>query len=123
MRSTTRKSSGETPSLIDGSQKLIPAYQSLSENPAHVRLPASYERARQAVEPLAAFVTLYQGQTKVFESPALQSRQCGMPGPSAPDALHSGINICRLENTIARSRWSPASQKAAFWRAPVQLAP
>jgi len=83
----------------------------------------AYQRTADVAHPLVAFVTFYRGQTKAFETPPLQvteslnNRLKTMPLKFnfALQKLPPGEYLCQV--TVI----DPASEKAAFWQAPVML--
>ncbi len=118
---TTKDALAADPLIVSG-QKLIPSVTrvfSRSRN-LYVFLQA-YERGAATIDPLAATVGFYQNGSKVFEAPislvtdGLDPRSKAVPvWLSLPlDALPAGRYDMQV--TVAR----PASQKVAFWRAPI----
>jgi hypothetical protein len=83
----------------------------------------AYGAAAVNGQPLIAFVTLYQGQTKTFETPPL----------AVTDRLKNTVQTVPLEfnvslNKLPPGRYDcqvsvldPTGQKAAFWQAPVMV--
>ncbi len=85
----------------------------------------AYEPAAAAVQPLVAFVTFYRGQTKAFETAAAAGDR-GHEQPAQdraaalqPGAVETAARPVRCQVTVL----DPATQKAAFWQAPVMLVP
>ena len=78
-----------------------------------------------AAQPLVAFVTLYSGQAKAFETPPVAATEGPDPRSKAVsfrfsfplDQLPIGEYNCQV--TVL----DPTSQKVAFWQAPVVLIP
>jgi VWFA-related protein len=113
------------PLVYDG-QKLIPSVTRVFSKgkDLHVFLQA-YERAATTTQPLVAFVSLYQGETKVFETAprgfteALAPRSKALPirFTFPLDGVPTGRYDCQV--TVL----DPTGQKAAFWRAPIVLIP
>ncbi len=113
------------PLLVDG-HKLIPSVTRVfsKSKDMYVYFQA-YEPGVDTVDPLLAFVTFYQGQSKAFEtaplgmSEALTSRLKTVPFRfSFPLAkLPPGEYLCQV--TVL----DPKGGKAAFWQAPVLLVP
>jgi VWFA-related protein len=113
------------PLVYDG-QRLIPSVTRVfsKQRDLYVFLQA-YERGATTTEPLVAFVTFYKGDAKALETAplpvvdGLDARSKAVPLRfSVPlEGLETGRYDCQV--TVL----DPASQKAAFWRAPVVLVP
>lgn len=112
--------------LVQNGQKLIPSVTrvfSRSRN-MYVYLQA-YEQGAPSVQPLIAYVSFYQTHTKAFETQpmeipeGLNNRLKTMPLSFSVDLsqLHPGQYDCQV--TVL----DPNAQRAAFWRAPVVIAP
>jgi len=112
--------------LIQNGQKLIPSVTRVfsRSRDMYVYLQA-YERGQATMQPLVAFVTFYRGQTKAFETPPLpvtersnnRLKTAPLRFSLALDKLPAGRYECQV--TVL----DPASQKAAFWQAPIMLIP
>ena len=112
--------------LVQDGQKLIPSVTRVFSKgrDMYVYLQA-YQQEAPAANPLVAFVTFYRGQTKAFETPplevkeALNNRLKTMPlkFSLSLNKLPAGQYNCQI--TIL----DPATQKAAFWQAPILLIP
>jgi VWFA-related protein len=112
--------------LIQDGQKLIPSVTRVfsKSRDMYVYLQA-YERGVTAIQPLVAFVTFYQGQTKAFETPPLavtegldpKSKALPLRFSLALNKLRPGRYDCQV------SVVDPNGRKAAFWQAPVLLVP
>ncbi len=112
--------------LVQDGQKLIPSVTRVfsKARPVWVYLQA-YEQGEQQVEPLLAFVSLYNGASKVFETPATAaSRVANEELKTVPLNLQlsfadvpPGRYDCQL--TIL----NPGNQKATFWRTSIALVP
>jgi VWFA-related protein len=112
--------------LVENGQKLIPSVTRVfsKSREMYVYLQA-YELAAASTEPLVAFVTLYQGQAKAFETTpvaitdGLDPKSKTVPlRLSVPlDQLNPGQYDCQI--TVL----DPTNQKAAFWKAPIMLIP
>jgi len=97
--------------------------QPLASSQAANAAPGGQAASNPQQEPLFAFVSLYKGGTKLFEtppksiSPSTTSRLGTMPltFDLGVDGLPRGEYDCQV--TIL----DPASQKAAFWHAPIKL--
>lgn len=114
--------------LVQDGKKLIPSVTRVfsKSRDMYVYLQA-YEPDAPAVQPLVAFVSFYQGQTKKFETQAmivtgglntrLKTVPLNLTVPANQLALNPGRYDCQI--TVV----NPAGQKAAFWRAPVKIVP
>ena len=83
----------------------------------------AYERGVAAIEPLAGFVSFYQGRSKVFETPVLAVTD-GLDPKSKAVPLWFSVPLRTLapgkydvQVTVAK----PGSDKVAFWRAPIVI--
>jgi len=122
-----RKDTVQTASpLVENGQKLIPSVTRVFTRgrEMYVYLQA-YELAATSTQPLVAFVTLYHGQAKAFETTpvsindGLDSKSKALPlRLSVPlDQLPPGQYNCQV--TIL----DPSAQKAAFWQTVIMLVP
>jgi VWFA-related protein len=112
--------------LVANGQKLIPSVTRVfsKSKDMYVYLQA-YEQGAPSAEPLIAFVSFYQAQTKAFETQpvkvieSMNNRLKTMPlNFSIPlSQLAPGQYECQV------SVLDPAEGKATFWRAPVKLVP
>ena len=112
--------------LVQDGQKTIPSVTRVFSraHDMYVYLQA-YEPSAETVQPLVAFVTFYRGQAKVFET---------APLPVA-EGLNNRLKTVPLKFSIAMSKLptgrytcqvtvlDPKDQKAAFWQAPIMVAP
>jgi VWFA-related protein len=111
--------------LVRDGQKLIPSVTRVFSKgrEMYVYLQA-YEQDAASVQPLVAFVSLYAGQRKVFETQPVEvqsgaaNRLKTMPiefsialGPLPPGKYDCQVTVL-----------NPTGQKAAFWQAPIVLA-
>ena len=112
--------------LVQNSQKLIPSVTRVfSRSRAMYVYLQAYEGAEAGTQPVAAYVTFLNGQTKVFESQPivaapLAGSRLGMTPLSFSiplDALPPGEYDCQL--TVL----DPTGQKGTFWQAPVKIVP
>jgi VWFA-related protein len=116
----------ESNPLVSGGQKLIPSVTRVfsKARDMYVYLQA-YERYAPASQPLVAFITFYRGQVKAFESAPIQV--VGEMDPKSKALpLRFSLSLSKLfpgEYTCQVTVLDPASQKAAFWQAPVMLIP
>ncbi len=113
--------------LVQDGKKLIPSVTRVfsTTHNIFVYFQAYKQTPSPGNPPLFAFVTLYRGDAKVFETqpmaiaPSTASRLGTMPLSFSlgVNGLAAGAYQCQV--TIL----DPASQKANFWRAPVVLVP
>ena len=85
----------------------------------------AYEQGAADAQPLVAFVTLYRGQKKAFET-----RPIAVASASANRLKILPIQFSIALADLAPGKYDcqvtvldPTGQKAAFWQAPVVLAP
>jgi len=111
------------PLVIDG-KKLIPSFsRTFSKQRDLIVFLQAYEPSATATEPLTAFVTFYQGQTKVFETrPLTVKDDLGGRIRTLPVQLHVpltsvpvGAYDCQV--TVL----NPATQKSAVSRFPINV--
>jgi hypothetical protein len=112
--------------LVLNGQKLIPSVTRVfsKSRDLYVYLQA-YEQAVTTVQPLIAFVSFYQGQTKVFETHPME----------AGNTMNNSLNTLPLRFTIGLEPLppgeyecqitvlDPTGQKSAFWKAPITVVP
>jgi len=120
----TKDQAETTNPLVEDGQKLIPSVTRVfNKNRQLFVYLQAYEQAAPAIQPLVAFVSLYRGQTKVFETPPHSVTE-GMNNhvktvplrfDIALDQLPPGAYNCQV--TVL----DPTGQKAAFWQAPIML--
>jgi hypothetical protein len=113
------------PLVLDG-QKLVPSVTRVfsKTRDLFVFLQA-YEHAATTPEPVVGYVSLYQGQTKVFESAPLavieptenRSKAVPLRFDLPLDKIAPGHYDCQV--TVI----DPTGQKAAFWQAPIVVIP
>jgi hypothetical protein len=109
---------------VSGGQKLIPSVTRVfsKARDIYVYLQA-YERYAAAPQPLMAFITFYRGHAKAFETAPPQIVD-GMDPKSKAFPLKFSLSLSKLspgEYTCQVTVLDPASQKAAFWQAPIML--
>jgi VWFA-related protein len=112
--------------LIEDGQKLIPSVTRVFSRgrDMYVYLQA-YERAAETTQPLVVFVTFYQGSAKAFETPALPVVN-GLNPKSKAVPLRFSLPLNKLAPgpyTCQVTVLDPTGQKAAFWQAPLMIAP
>jgi VWFA-related protein len=119
------KEEAADPLVLNG-QKLIPSVTRVfsKSRDLYVYLQA-YERAVTTVQPLIAFVSFYQGKTKVFETHPME----------AGSTMNNSINTLPLRFTVGLEPLppgeyecqitvlDPTGQKSAFWKAPITIVP
>ncbi|MGH9608243.1 MAG: hypothetical protein ACRD34_01080 [Bryobacteraceae bacterium] len=108
--------------LVENGQKLAPSVTRVfrRSRPMYVYLQA-YEQGVATAQPLVAFVGLYNGRTKVYETPPVgiakgESNELRTMPLQMKVPLHDvppGEYDCQV------SVLDQASAKTAFWRAPV----
>jgi hypothetical protein len=115
----------QSPLVFQG-EKIVPSVTRVfsTARDLYVLLQA-YERGATETQPLVAFVTLYKGDSKAFETQPIQVTD-GMDARSKAVPLRFSIPLAG----IAPGRYDcqvtvlePGGKKAAFWRAPVVLIP
>lgn len=114
--------------LVRDGQKLIPSVTRVfKKNQAlHVYLQA-YQQGKPAFQPLVAFVALYNGRTKAFESQPLEAsipQKAGLNTRLKTAPLSFSIPLHQLppgEYECQVTVLDPAGHKDAFWRAPIVL--
>jgi hypothetical protein len=112
--------------LVQEGQKLIPSVTRVfrKAKPMYVYLQA-YQQGAEPPHPLAAFVTFYRGDAKVFETAPLTvaehvaSRLNTMPIKLSIPIEKMATGEYRLQVTVL----DPNAQAAAFWQASVMLVP
>jgi hypothetical protein len=115
-----------TSPLVFQGEKIVPSVTRVfsTSRDLYVLLQA-YERGATETQPLVAFVTLYKGDVKAFETQPIQVTD-GLDARSKAVPLRFSIPL----QGIAPGRYDcqvtvlePGGRKAAFWRAPVVLVP
>ncbi len=112
--------------LVRDGQKLIPSVTRVFRKgrEMYVYLQA-YEQGVATAEPLVAFVSLYAGQKKVFETPPVEVRSASndrlKTTPIQFSIALAGLTPGRYDCQV--TVLDPTGQKAAFWQAPIALAP
>ena len=112
--------------LVQDGQKLIPSITRVFSKirPLHVYLEA-YERNAVSTEVLVAFVTFYQEQEKVFETPAFEIND-PLDAKSKAVPIRFTIALGELpigEYTCQVTVLHPMEQKVAFWQTQVLIVP
>ncbi len=112
--------------LVQNGQKLIPSVTRVfsKSRDLFVYLQA-YEQGLPAVEPLIAFVSFYQGQTKVFETQPMEVASA-MTNTLKTMPVRFSIGLSGLrpgEYDCQITVIDPTAQKSSFWQAPITLVP
>jgi len=112
--------------LVQDGFKLLPSVTRVfsRSRDMYVYLQA-YEPAADAFQPLVAFVTFYRGQSKAFETAPLPVNE-GLPTRLKTVPLKFSVALSKLppgRYNCQVTVLNPATQKAAFWQAPVVLVP
>jgi VWFA-related protein len=112
--------------LVLNGQKLIPSVTRVfsKSRDLFVFLQA-YERGASSTQPLVAFVSIYQGQMKVFESSPLTVTE-GLDPKSKALPLRFSLSLQQLSPgryDCQVTVLDPTGQKASFWQAPIVLIP
>ena len=119
------KEEAANPLVLNG-QKLIPSVTRVfsKSRDLYVYLQA-YEQGVTTVQPLIAFVSFYQGKTKVFETQPME----------AGTAMSNSLKTMPLRFTVGLEPlppgeydcqitvFDPTGQKSAFWKAPITVVP
>ncbi len=112
--------------LVQNGQKLIPSVTRVfrQNQNMYVYLQA-YEQGASGKQPLVAFVSLYNAQTKAFETQPMEiTRELNSHLQTMPFSF--SIPLSQLppgEYACQVSVLDPAGQKAAFWQAEVKVVP
>jgi VWFA-related protein len=112
--------------LVQDGQKTIPSVTRVfsRSRDMYVYLQA-YEPNAETLQPLVAFVTFYRGQARVFETAPLPVAE-GLSNKLKTVPLKFSIAMSKLppgKYTCQVSVLDPKDQKAAFWQAPIMVAP
>jgi VWFA-related protein len=112
--------------LVEGGQKLIPSVTRVfsKSRDMYVYLQA-YEQSAPSVQPVVAFVSFYQGQTKALETQPIEVKD-GMNNRLKTMPLAFDIALSSLppgEYDCQVTVLDPTGQKVNFWRAPVRIVP
>jgi VWFA-related protein len=117
--------------LVQDGMKLIPSVTRVfsKTKPMWVYLQAYQQplstTAPEPAQPLAAFVTFYRGNVKAFETtPVAITERVANRLNTMPIKLNFPLDsLVPGEYSLQVTVLNPASQKAAFWQAPVMLVP
>jgi VWFA-related protein len=112
--------------LIENGQKLIPSVTRVfSKSRDMLVYVQAYERNAEVQQPIAAFVTFYKGEQKVFETAPFAVTE-GMNPKSKAVPLKLTVPLTELapgEYICQVTVLEPTGQKAAFWQAVVKIVP
>jgi VWFA-related protein len=119
------KENAANPLVLNG-QKLIPSVTRVfsKSRDLFVYLQA-YEQGVTTTEPLIAFVSFYQGQTKVFETQPMEVTS-GMTNSLKTMPLRFDVGLQPLpggEYDCQVTVLNPAGGKSSFWSAPITIVP
>ncbi len=119
------KNNAANPLVLNG-QKTIPSVTRVfsKSRDLYVYLQA-YEQSAATVQPLIAFVSFYQGQTKVFETQPMEMAS-SMTNSIKTMPLRFSIGLNQLppgEYDCQVTVLDPTAQKSAFWQAPITVVP
>jgi hypothetical protein len=112
--------------LVQNGQQLIPSVTRVfSKGRSLYVFLQAYEQAAAASQPLIGYVSFYQGQTKVYETPPVEV------SPSPNTKLKTApLNFTVDLNQLPPGKYDcqvtildPTGQKGAFWQAPIMLVP
>jgi hypothetical protein len=108
--------------LVHNGQKLIPSVTRVfsRSRDMYVYLQA-YEHGAEAMRPLAAFVAVYQGDVKTFQTAPVPVVG-GMYGRSKAVPIMISVPLADLPPGRYECQVTvldPETQKIAFWRAPI----
>jgi VWFA-related protein len=113
--------------LVEGGKKLIPSVTRVfsAGREIYVYFQAYKQAPSPGNPPLFAFVTLYRGGAKVFESiPTAIAPNAASRLGTMPLSFSLGVNgLSPGEYDCQVTILDPATLKASFWRAPVVLVP
>ncbi|MEO6804037.1 MAG: VWA domain-containing protein, partial [Granulicella sp.] len=119
------KANAANPLVLNG-QKLIPSVTRVfsKSRDLYVYLQA-YQQGVAAVQPLIAFVSFYQGQTKVFETQPMEvASSMNNSLKTMPLRFSVGLNSLPAGDYDCQvTVLNPTGQKSAFWQAPITLVP
>jgi VWFA-related protein len=119
------KDEAANPLVLNG-QKLIPSVTRVfsKTRDLYVYLQA-YQQSATTPQPLVAYISFYQGQTKVFETQPMQvTNSIGNSLKTMP--LRFTVGLAPLppgDYTCQVTVLDPAAQKSAFWQAPITVVP
>ncbi|HMC57697.1 MAG TPA: hypothetical protein VKJ01_00765, partial [Candidatus Solibacter sp.] len=112
--------------LVQDNQKLVPSVTRVfrKDQDMYVFLEA-YQPEAETTRPIVASVSFFRGKVKAFETAPLQITE-GLNAKSKALPVRFSVPMAKLQPgryTCQVSVLDPASQKFAFWRAPIALLP
>lgn len=112
--------------LVQGGEKLIPSVTRVfsRSKDIHVYLQA-YQRDRESAQPIVSLVTLYRGQSKIYETQPL-AISGGSVGKLNTLPMKFQLSLEELpvgEYNCQVTVLNPSDKKVAFWQAPIMLVP
>src|SRR3984957_11316798 len=119
------KEEGVNP-LVQNGQKLIPSVTRVfRQNQSMYVYLQAYEQGASGKQPLVAFVSLYNEQTKAFESQPLEmTRELNSHLQTMPFSFSIPLSqLAPGEYACQVSVLDPTGQKASFWQAQVKVVP
>jgi hypothetical protein len=119
------KDEAANPLVLNG-QKLIPSVTRVfsKTRDLYVYLQA-YQPGAPTPQPLVAYISFYQGQTKVFETQPMQVTN-STPNSLKTTPLRFTVGLAPLppgDYTCQVTVLDPTSQRSAFWQAPITVVP
>ena len=119
------KDNAANPLVLNGVKLMPSVTRVFSKNRDMFVYLQAYEQGVTAVEPLIAFVSFYQGQTKVFETQPMEVSSA-MTNPLKTMPLRFDIGLKPLppgDYDCQVTILNPTSGKSNFWQAPITLVP
>ena len=112
--------------LIHEKQRMIPSVTRVfsTSRDLYVYLQA-YQPGAEVMRPLTTFVDIYRGAERVFQTPPF-AVDSGMDARSKAIPIRFSVPLAGLtpgEYQVQVTVLDPATQKAAFWRAPITVVP
>jgi VWFA-related protein len=119
------KQEAVNPLVLNG-QKMIPSVTRVfsKSRDLYVYLQA-YEQGTTNIQPLIAYVSFYQGETKAFETRAMEIAS-GMNNPLMTMPIRFSIGLSPLspgDYDCQITVLNPTGQKSVYWQAPITLVP
>ena len=112
--------------LVQNGQKLIPSVTRVfrKDQDLYVYLQA-YQQGAEDIQPVVAFVSVYRGQKKVYETPSIKVTE-GANNRVKIVPLRFNLSLQNLppdRYEFQVTVLDPTGQKAAYWQAPIMLIP
>jgi hypothetical protein len=119
------KDEAANPLVLNG-QKLIPSVTRVFSKGRDLFIYLqAYEQGVTSVHPLLAFVSFYQGQTRVFETQPMEVTNA-MSNSLKTMPLRFNVGLAPLppgDYNCQVTILDPTGQKSAFWQAPITVVP